>query len=115
MSGEAAALGVASAMRNQYFNIGGEIYKQSDWGSIGLDLTGEISSIYMLLWDEKFRQTVRKLGLKLDLYARYVDDIVIICQSVTPGWYYDARSRVMKYDTTHPTAQMSSQAKTLNI
>ena len=52
------ALGVAKTVKvvmgNHFYKIGGNVYKQNDGGSIGLDLTVELASIYMILWDERF-------------------------------------------------------------
>ena len=73
------ALGVSKAIKtvmgNHFFKIGGKMYKQTDGGSIGLDLTVELASIYMTLWDERFMKKCKNMDLKIDLYTRYVDDI----------------------------------------
>ena len=50
-------VGIANAvevvMANHFFKINGKIYNQTNGGSIGMDLTGELASLVMLLWDEK--------------------------------------------------------------
>ena len=53
MLGEAVGSSLKALMRNHFFTIGGKIYRQRDGGSIGLDLTTEVASVYMLLWDEE--------------------------------------------------------------
>ena len=70
MLGEATACAIRTVMQHHYFTIGGEIFRQKDGGSIGLDLTTEIASIYMSLWDEDFLRKCRNLGIKFDLYSR---------------------------------------------
>ena len=38
-------------MSNHFYTIGGNIRQQEEGGSIGSDATGELSRIFMLLWD----------------------------------------------------------------
>ena len=42
---------------------------------------------------------VRIAGIKLDLYKRYVDDDLIICAPINPGWYFCLSDRIMKFDS----------------
>ena len=39
-------------MKNHDFQFNGTIYRQSSGGSIGLDLTGVLSNVYMCHWDK---------------------------------------------------------------
>ena len=41
-------------MSNHFYTFKGDIYKQTKGGSIGSELTGEVSKLYMVLWDQKF-------------------------------------------------------------
>ena len=45
---------------------------------IGIELTGEVSRNYMLNWDNKFRRKLKVLGIHLDIYKRYIDDIFFL-------------------------------------
>ena len=93
----AMATGVEVAMSNHFYTFGGKIRKQSSGGAIGAELTGEISRDVMGLWDSRFLDRVRKLGIKLEIYKRYVDDDLIVCPPIIPGWYYDKKSNLMIY------------------
>ena len=42
----------------------------------------------MLLWDDTLITKCRSLGLDLDLYRRYVDDMVIVIRPISLGWRY---------------------------
>ena len=53
-----------------------------------MDLTVELASCYMLLWDEKLKKICKKLGINLDLFKRYVDDSIQITGGLTTGWEY---------------------------
>ena len=114
-------LGIASArstnvvMNHHYFTIGGKIYRQRDGCPIGMDLSVEAASLYMSLWDLKFLKLCKKLGLKIGLYKRYVDDIVICMQGITGGWYFDSKSKIMKFDPGNENVDQNSDARTLLI
>ena len=79
-------------MSNHFYKIGDEIKKQTDGGAIGVDLTNEVACLYMLRWDRKFRRKLRRLGIEVILYRRYVDDITVILNRITRGWRYDDKS-----------------------
>ena len=106
---------VNTVMNNHFFTIGGRIYRQKDGSPIGLDISVEIASLVMLRWDSKFLAKARKLGIKIDLYKRYVDDILIILKEISPGWYFCTQANVMKFDKNHPTASMLPDARTFSI
>ena len=82
--GLATKKGVHTCMSNHYYTFQGEIRRQEKGGSIGSELTGEVSNIYMLRWDSKFLSRLKKLGVKIHMYTRYVDDTLIILDEFTP-------------------------------
>ena len=84
--GIAIGYGVKCVMKNHFFKIGGRIFRQRDGGAIGLDLTVEIASLYMSMWEYEYLEKCRSLGIHLDIYGRYVDDIFIVCDAINPGW-----------------------------
>ena len=86
----AAGESVTVVMKNHFFQIGGEIYRQKDGAAIGLDLAVESCSLYMTRWDRQFLRKLKKLGISVKMYKRYVDDIVVIMKAINPGWSYDA-------------------------
>ena len=56
------------------FHFDGKIYRQKAGGSIGLDLTGVVSDVYMEEWDVKLIEKAVQASIKLLLYKRYKDD-----------------------------------------
>ena len=64
---------VRSVMENRYFEIGGQVYKQQKGSPIGLDLL-----VYMTKWDRKLLNKLKCVGLKVELYNCYVDDVVLM-------------------------------------
>ena len=58
---------VEFCMSNHFYTIGGDIRQQSDGGSIGSNLTGEVTRIYMLQWEEILKKKCKKAGLSSQL------------------------------------------------
>ena len=58
----------------------------------------------MCRFDRTFRRKVKKLGIKLILYKRYVDDITVILNRICPGWKYCSKSNKMVF---HPELEAS--------
>ena len=99
---ELFALGIKKAtyqcLSNHFYTFSGKIMKQSKGGSIGSELTGELARMYMIRWDQKFLKKVKKLGFKVHMYLRYVDDTLIMCDSVAHGVKYDSRTNKLIWD-----------------
>lgn len=87
--GFALGKGTEKCLANHYYNFGGEIYRQTKGGSIGSELTGEISTVYMTRWDRKSLKKLRKLGFQVVLYKIYVDDILIAAKAISLGMRYE--------------------------
>ena len=85
----AAAKSTRVVMSNHFYQIGGKIFRQREGSPIGVDLSVESCSLYMTNWDHKYLSKLRKLGLTIDLYIRYVDDIVIGLREIHHQWTYD--------------------------
>ena len=73
-------------MENHFYQIGGCLYQQREGSAIGVDMILEAASLYMTTWDEMFLKKLRKLGIKVDLYFRYIDDIVIGMRGIHHCW-----------------------------
>ena len=80
--------GTKMCLENHVYQIDGTVRRQAEGGAIGSDLSGENPPLYMLSWDCKFRKRLRKLGILIAFYTRYVDDTVCLLQSIQKGWTY---------------------------
>ena len=99
-------------MRNHFYTINGEIRRQSDGSPIGLDISVEITGLYMSSWDRKFLSLCKRTGLKILLYKRYVDDTVILLKEINPGWVWDQKSKKMIYSPQDPSAELPGDQRT---
>ena len=86
---------IATCMDSHFYTIGGGIRRQAKGGSIGSDLTGESARCYMMIWDDRFTKKVKNLGIHLHLYKRYVDDILVLLDSIRVGWNYSQTTNKM--------------------
>ena len=75
----------------------GNIHRQTEGGAIGSDLTGEEARLYMLLWDNKLVGKCKDLGILMDLYKRYVDDMTIVMRAIGKGWSYNKKKKILEY------------------
>ena len=69
---------ICTAMKLHDYVFAGKIIRQKGGGSIGLDLTGVISDIYMCHWDKILISILQEQNIEIKLYKRYKDDINII-------------------------------------
>ena len=85
-------------MSNHHYTFDGNIRRQSDGGSIGVDLTGEIVRNVMSWWDIIFVKLVGKFGISLELYKRYVDDSLEALPPINVGWDYCTRLKKLVHN-----------------
>ena len=77
---EAIATMIRRTMELHDFQIDGEMYRQREGGSIGMDLTGLVSDIYMCEWDKEVISGMNTEQIKSQLYKRYKDDVNMILE-----------------------------------
>ena len=62
-------------MENHIYEFDNKLMKQSKGGPIGLEVTGEIASIYMAWWDKELIKRMKENDMNMHIYKRYIDDI----------------------------------------
>ena len=81
--------GIIAVMTHHVYTFNGKIYLQTEGGPIGLELSGAIARVFMLLWDRKLLTALNKATQHLDwdlyLYLRYVDDGNTVCNTLPLG------------------------------
>ena len=105
----AAAKSTKVVMENHFYQIGGKIYRQKEGSAIGVDLSVESCSLYMTSWDQKFLSKLKKHGIAVDMYFRYVDDIVIGLRGIHCGWYYSSTLKKMVFNPDRPSILPADQ------
>ena len=81
--------GIQAVMKNHLYQSGGRVYKQTEGGPIGLQVTGAVARAFMIWWDqklmEKMRDATSEVKWKCYMYLRYVDDGNIVCTPFPVG------------------------------
>ena len=94
----AVSFGVQTAMSCHTYKVGDDVFQQMAGGSIGLELTGAVSRPFMLRWDQLYKECVKKAGMDLLMYERYVDDSNQVAVVPPPGSKYDQASKKVVFD-----------------
>ena len=113
--GYACAESTKIVMGNHFYTINGELKRQNDGGSTGMDLTVEIASLCMLVFDILFNKKCVKLNLNVTLYKRFVDDIDEVLNEISEGWVYDIASDQMVFNLNHPYSTLNGDERTFSI
>ena len=82
MIAEALSIGVNFTMKNHFYSFNGEMRRQEKGGPIGLALTGDVAQILMAWWDRQLIEKLESREMKVLLYLRYVDDIVLVSKNM---------------------------------
>ena len=85
----AVAEGIKVCLANHVYKIGDSTFLQKGGGPIGLELTGAVSRAFMRRWDQLYLERVKKAGIKMTLYERYVDDSNQVAVVPPKGTSYD--------------------------
>ena len=92
----AVAEGIKTCLENHMYCVGDKKYLQVRGGPIGLELTGAVSRPFMARWDRLYLERVRKAGIEMLLYERYVDDSNQAAVTPAPGTRYNhERKKIM--------------------
>ena len=58
--------GILAVMQHHVYSFNDCIHKQAEGGPIGLELSGALARVFMLIWDRKFLKTLEKASKHLD-------------------------------------------------
>ena len=72
---ESKKVGLQLIMKKHVYCYDGDIRRQKNGGPIGLKLTGTLAQVFMLWWDQRFKEKLAEAGIDIPLIKRYVDDI----------------------------------------
>ena len=83
---EVVSLATKAMFKNHFYKFGGKIYHQARGGPIGLRGTCAVARIVMQLFDLKWGNILKDLGIVTWLNFRYVDDSRSLLPPIKPGW-----------------------------
>merc|ERR1712055_275076 len=86
---------ILMVMNDHFYSFNNIIRKQSKGGAIGNSLTEKLGKLLMKRFGKKFRATLRKLEVEVELVRSYVDDVTEIAKALDPGVRFDVEKMKM--------------------
>ena len=72
------------------YTFGGNLYRQQGGLGIGLRGSAALARLIMCAWDKEWGSRQCRLGLIVQLFCRYIDDIRLYLRPILPGWKWEA-------------------------
>ena len=97
-------------MANQTYTVGDQYYHQTSGGAIGLELTGACSRAFMARWDRLYLAKLKKAGMKMLLYDRYVDDSNQLAETIPPCLKYNVQTgKLVEDENQDPNEELETR------
>ena len=102
MIGLALEVGIKAVMQGHMYQLDGKIHLQSEGGPIGLELSGALARVIMLIWDRELLQKLNRAAADttwdLYTYLRYVDDGNCVAEEAPLGMRFERGKFIVKQD-----------------
>ena len=108
MMKESLKIAMETIMNNHTYKFEDVIRKQKEGGAIGSDLTGEMTRIFMRWWDRQIIEKLNKVGIKVLLYKRYVDDINMVVEILKGNYKYES-GKLMREERPERAARLREE------
>ena len=90
MLAEMTRIGVIVMMNSHLFRWDGKVFLQRQGGPIGLRSTCAVARITMMNWDGKLKEYLDTNNIRLEMGARYMDDVILILDSIQEFWRWNS-------------------------
>ena len=111
--------GILAVMKGHVYEFNGQAHKQTEGGPIGLQLSGSLARVFMLLWDRKFLEVLEKstrhLEWDLHLMMRYVDDSNSVTDILPPGARFENGKVKIKPDCIESDMSVKPDLRTARV
>ena len=84
-------IAIETSMKNHLYRFDGKVFRQSDGGPIGDELSQAVARLIMIWWDNEFIRLCKELKVELLMFLRYVDDTNLAVIPQPPGTRYKNR------------------------
>ena len=111
----AVSYGVHAVLSNHTYMVGDVMYHQTAGGPIGLELTTSVSRPFMMKWDRLYLDRLKKVGLDMMFYERYVDDSNQAVAIPPPGATYNHETRKIVIDRTLVSEDEDEEARLARV
>jgi hypothetical protein len=107
--------GVYTALSNHTYCLGDQMYRQVSGGPIGLQLTGAASRAYMMRWDRQYLDKVKRSGISMMMYERYVDDSDQTAVVPPPGTVFNEQTKEVEVDENLAITDENEEARLARV
>ena len=115
MFAKAISVAVEVSMNNHLYKFNNETRLQTEGGSIGVDLTGELAEMQMLIWGNTLKQRLESMSVKNDFQQRLVDDITLVPTVIPKGWKVLDDRLVFSRDQEEVDEDIPDDVRTMKI
>jgi len=84
-------------LSNHLYQFANEVRLQQNKGPTGYDMTGLAADVYMLWWDQRFKERLDELKIKMDVNIRFKDDLNQMLTALPLGTRYCRKNRELMY------------------
>ena len=102
-------------MKNNFYTFNNQIRKQCKGGAIGNKLRERLGKIFMKRFDTKYLKLCVELGIKHELYGRYVDDKTEGLVATDPGVRFDGKQLVKHEEWEDEDMGVNEYVRTFRI
>ena len=68
------------------YRFGGRIFRQTKGLGIGLRASAALARLVMVTWDKTWGYLQLNMGLVVNIFCRYVDDLRLYIRPIAMGW-----------------------------
>ena len=119
MVGLALEVGIKATMQSHLYQLAGKVYLQSDGGPIGLELSGALARVVMLLWDRELMRKLLKAANNtpwdLYMYMRYIDDGNYVAEEAPMGMRYVRGKFIIKPELVEEDREIPGDQRTAEL
>ena len=93
------------------YSFGGYLYRQKHGLGIGLRASAALARCCMCRWDQIWAEIQSRMGLKVILFYRYIDDLRLLLYPIKEGWEWINNMWVYKGRSENTAETMEARTK----
>ena len=99
-------------MTKHFYSINNQLFRQTQGAGIGNAASEKLQKGLLKRFDRKFMKALKKCKVEVDLYGRFVDDIMTALASLDPGVGFEEGKMTFSQDRVEEDSEMSGDART---
>ena len=91
------------------------LFVQKEDEPIGIELTGVVAQVFMVLWDGELRQQLDRIDFRMLMHQRYVDDTNLAPRETQLGARYDGKRLTVNKSIVAEDEGLPSDERTMKF